>query len=211
MIKRNYFTEHKSIITFSAVFVFAFLFCSQAYAIVAPGGPWAGAVATIALGEAIATIALFICIPVALGGFLLRLLGFQKEGEGNGWHWHLKQAVGKLFRYFIYHFFLFGGLVLIAKILQSAINCGYRSYFCNTSNPFNFLAGYATSNILNLVEILLFPTILAIFWTYLIYRVRKNFNPVVIRPSVGSYVRLIFWNFLIIFVSFLFVSTFRFF
>src|SRR3989338_7928456 len=111
MINRNYFTQHKSFITFSAVLVFAFLLYSRAYALVAPVGPWTGAVATIILCEAIATIALVICVPVALGGFLLRLLGFQKEGEGNGWHWHLKQAVGKLFRYFVYHFFLFGGLV----------------------------------------------------------------------------------------------------
>ncbi len=189
------------------------MLCSKTYAIVAPGGPWTGAVATIALGEAIAVIALFICVPVALGGFILRLLGFQKEGEGNGWHWHLKQAVRKLFRYFIYHFFLFGGLVLIAKILQSTTNCGYSSYlyFCNTNNPFNLLISFATTNIINLIEILLFPTILAILWTYIVYRVRKNFNPVVIRPSIGSYVRLIFWNFLIIFIGYLLVSVFRFF
>jgi len=210
MIKRNYLTKHKFIITLSTVFVFNFLIYSQANAIVVPVGPWGGAVASIALGEAITMIALFLCVPIALGGFILRLLGFQKEGDGSGWQWHFKQAFVKLFRYFIYHFLLFAGLVLIAKILQSSQEYGYRSYIY-TSNPFNLLLSYATSNIINLIKIILFPTILAVLWTYLVYRVRKNFNPLVIPPSIGSYLRLIFWNFLIIFVAIFLVSGLRFF
>lgn len=208
MIKRNYFAEHKAIITFPSAFLFAFLLGLPAQAIVPYSGPVGlvatGAVTFISLGETIATIALFICIPVALGGFLLRLLGFQKEGEGNGWHWNIKQATVKSFRYFTYHFILLGGLVLIAKILQSTTECNYFPAYCYTSRPFSFLTGSIADNIFNLIYILLFPTILAILWTYLSYKNRKTLNPVVISPSVGSYIRLISWNFLIIFIAALF-------
>lgn len=244
MIKGNYRTKHKFIITLSTIFVFNFLIYSQANAIVAPAtGIWGGAVTTIALGDAITMIALFLCIPIALGGFILRLLGFQKEGSGSGWQWHFKQAMVKLFKYFIYHFLLFSGLILIAKMLQSSGGNGYNDYIHNTSNPLDLLLRYvtgdlsnkineydgygynifntsspfillllyATSNIINWVKIILFPTIFAVLWTYIAYRVRKFFNPLTIRPSVGSYLRLISWNFFIIFFVVLLVSTLRFF
>ncbi len=174
-------------------------------------GPFIAPVAaTIALGEVIATIALFICVPMALGGFLLRLLGFQKEGEGSGWQWHFEQAVGKLLRYFSYHFLLFGGLVSLAKWVQVT---GCNSYILcsvyNTSNPFDVLFTFMHASLTNFAVILVFSTLLAVVWTYFVYRVRRNFDPLVIRPGIGSYLRLIFWNLLVVFAVSFAVAYFR--
>lgn len=193
------------------MFSVVFLSYSHAYAIMIGSGPFVMPVAaTIALGEVITTIALLICVPMALGGFLLRLLGFQKEGEGSGWQWHFEQAVEKLLRYFSYHFLLFGGLAVIAKIVQSA-NCNLDS-FCvsyNTGNPFNVLFTFIHASLTDFATIAAFLIILALAWTYFVYRVRRNFDPLVIRPGVGSYLRLIFWNLLIVFIVTFAVAYFR--
>ena len=51
---------------------------------------------------------LFLFIPIAFIGMILRLLGFKKEGEGEGWRWNLKQAFSRFLKYLLYHIGLFG-------------------------------------------------------------------------------------------------------
>lgn len=169
-----------------------------AYAIQFEGGTGTAITfATISIGEIFSTIVLFVCVPVAFGGFILRLLGFQKQGEGSGWKFHFGQAIIQFIKYLIYHGILVGALIVLAEAIQSS-----RMYYINTSNPSEVLVSFISKGLTEWLIVLTIPVVFSLFWTWVIFRIKRNYNPLVIPPTFGTYIRSILWG---IFFSAIFI------
>ena len=188
--KNNIF--HSSIVTFIIVLAY-FIKIKTVAAIGIGSGPIGTTAITtisvISVSEILTTIVFIICIPVAFGGFILRLLGFQKQGEGSGWQWHLGQAVTQFIKYLMYHGILVWFLILLAKGIQST-----TYLFKNTSNPAVVLSDFMSQGLIPWIIVLMIPTLFSIFWTWMTFRIRKNYNPLAIPPTSGTYVRSIIWS-----------------
>lgn len=204
---------HLSSVTFlAAVFLFSFPKTTEALVAIVPGA--VGIYSTIALGQVLALIALFVCLPIALGGFFIRLIGFKKQNSTGTWSLNLKDLCVKMFSYFIYHFILIGGIVVIARLIQTACvqaiygSQYYSAQWCLAKNPFSLLLGYGGEGITSLANLLLLPVLLAFLWPLGIYLFKRRTDPNTIAPTLGTYGRMLVWNFFILSLTFLLATKF---
>ena len=189
----------------SALVIFLSAGSAHAQDIMAPG-LIAPVFAGIGVLQIFIALFLFLFIPIAFIGMILRLLGFKKEGEGEGWRWNLKQAFSRFLKYLLYHVGLFG-LWLI--ILQGLMGSSYitPNRYGYGQNPLEstqlFINGY-------LILFLIYAVIWAFLDPYLVYLWHKMRGKPTFKPSLGSHIRLALWNIFIFFsVGFVLQSLFR--
>lgn len=128
---------------------------------------------------------LFLFIPIAFIGMILRLLGFKKEGKGEGWRWNLKQALFRFVKYFLYHIGLFGLWFIILGIATD----GYTYfYYTDLSKPYLSLTGGY------LITFLIYAIVWSLVGPYLVYLWHQLRKTPTFKPSLGLCIRLALWN-----------------
>lgn len=140
---------------------------------------------------------LFLFIPIAFIGMILRLLGFKKEGEGEGWRWNLKQALFRFVKYLLYHAGLFGLWFIFLKIAVGdyfiyASRYDYRGDLFELSP--SLIGGH-------LFLFLIYAIAWAFIGPYVIYFWHQLNKTPTFKPSLGSHIRLALWNVFLFFVA----------
>lgn len=139
---------------------------------------------------------LFLFIPIAFIGMILRLLGFKKEGEGEGWRWNLKQAFSRFLKYLLYYVGLFGLWLVILQGLTGSSYITPNRYGYGAQNPLQsaqlLINGY-------LILFLIYAIAWAFIGPYLVYLWHKMRDKPTFKPSFGSHARLALWNIFIFF------------
>lgn len=189
-----------SLLAVPVIFVGNFLMFSElahAQNFVAPGVPSLVAFAGIGILQIFIVLFLFLFIPIAFIGMILRLLGFKKEGEGEGWRWNLKQAFSRFLKYLLYHVGLFGLWLIILQCLTGSSYITPNRYgYGGAQNPLQsaqlFINGY-------LILFLIYAVAWAFIGPYLVYLWHKMRGKPTFKPSLGSHGRLVPWNILIFF------------
>lgn len=162
--------------------------------------PEIAAFAGIGILQIFIALFLFLFIPIAFIGMILRLLGFKKEGEGEGWRWNLKQALFRFLKYLLYHIGLFGLWLIILQDLTGSSYIDPDPYGYGAQNPLQ--SAQLLINVLINGYLILF-LIYAIAWAfvgpYIVYLWHKMRGKPTFKPSFGSHGRLALWNILIFF------------
>ena len=178
---------------------------AHAQNLVAPAVPLV-AFAGIGILQIFIALFLFLFIPIAFIGMILRLLGFKKEGEGEGWRWNIKQAFSRFLKYLLYHIGLFGLWLIILQALtgSSYITPNHYGYGQNLFESTQlFINGY-------LILFLIYAVAWAFLGPYIAYFWHKMRGKPTFKPSLGSHGRLALWNIFIFFsVGFAFQILFR--
>lgn len=161
----------------------------------APGIVAPIAFAGIGILQIFIALFLFLFIPIAFIGMILRLLGFKKEGEGEGWRWNLKQAFSRFLKYLLYHVGIFGLWLIILQGLTGS------SYI--TPNRYGYGRNLLDSTQLLISGYLILFLIYSIAWAfagpYFVYLWHKMRGKLTFKPSFGSHARLALWNIFIFF------------
>ena len=186
------------------ILVFPGLAHAQNNFIAAPG---IAAFAGIGILQIFIALFLFLFIPIAFIGMILRLLGFKKEGEGEGWRWNLKQAFSRFLKYLLYHVGLFGLWLIILQGLTGSSYITPDRYGYGAQNPLQsaqlLINGY-------LILFLIYAVAWAFIGPYIVYLWHKMSGKPTFKPSLGSHGRLVLWNILIFFgVGLVFSILFR--
>jgi hypothetical protein len=148
---------------------------------------------------------LFLFIPIAFIGMILRLLGFKKVGEGEGWRWNLKQTLSRFLTYLLYHVSLFGLWLIVLRSLTGSSRIfpnryGYGNNFLESTQL--LIGGY-------LILFLIYSVVWAFAGPYFIYFWHKMQGKPTFKPSFGSHIRLALWNIFIFFaVGIVFTTPF---
>lgn len=196
-----------SLLAVPVIFVGNFLAFSElahAQNLVAPGVPIV-AFAGIGILQIFIALFLFLFIPIAFIGMILRLLGFKKEGEGEGWRWNLKQALSRFLKYLLYHIGLFGLWLIILQGLTGSSYITPNRYGYGAQNPLQsaqlLINGY-------LILFLIYAVAWAFIGPYLVFLWHKMRGKPTFKPSLGSHGRLALWNIFIFFGVGLVLSIF---
>ena len=168
---------------------------AHAQGLVAPGIAAIPVFAGIGILQIFIALFLFLFIPIALIGMILRLLGFKKEGEGEGWRWNLKQAFSRFLKYLLYHVGLFGLWLIILQALTGSPYITPNRYGYG-QNPFE-----STQLLINgyLILFLIYAVACAFLGPYIVYLGHKMRGKPTFKPSLGSHGRLALWNIFIFF------------
>lgn len=186
-------------LSFLAVFVIFLasltVFPGSADALVGPSEAGLAAMpimAGIGLLQIFIILFLFLFIPIAFIGMILRLLGFRKEGKGGGWRWNLKQSLFRFVKYLLYHVGLFGLWFIILGITMD----GYIDfYYTDLSESYLlFTGGY-------LITFLIYAIVWSLVGPYLVYLWHQLRGIPTFKPSLGLYIRLALWNIFIFFCA----------
>jgi hypothetical protein len=129
---------------------------------------------------------LFLFVPLALIGFILRLFGFKKNKSGKGWRFNLRDAFLRLLGYLLYHSSLFGiWFVIYYALTGNSYAVGRYSYLTIDEAPF---------------LLYIYLALFALVWPYCIYLGLRLIGRKKIRPSITSHIVLFIWNFIIFYI-----------
>lgn len=183
-------------------FLGAFVIFSASY-LVLPGSASAltgqnlagvAVMAGIGLLQIFIILFLFLFIPIAFIGMILRLLGFKKEGKGESWRWNLKQALFRFAKYFLYHAGLFGLWFIFLIILTGSSDLRIDDHY-DPWDPALFLING------HLLTFLIYAFTWASVGPYIVYFWNQWRKTPTFKPSLGSYIRLALWNIFIFLVA----------
>ena len=141
--------------------------------------------ATITVGTIAWILAIFILIPASLIGGILRLIGYRFDPQSKGWKLDLKQAIGKLLKYFFYHLLLlFGWTTFVA-------NAGFYSDELRQLSFFQLLFIIIDNK---WFAFAVYTFIFAVAGTYLMYFYNLLIKKQTFKPTIFQILRLFIWN-----------------
>ena len=145
----------------------------------------------ISLFNAFTTLFLFLFLPVAIGGVLLRSIGMKKTRDNKHWELNIKRLLILFTKYIIYHSALISGWFALFKI--------------QTDNEF------ITANVpISANEVIIFNVYLitfAIIGPYFTYFIGKIIKKQTFLPTQPNLFRLYVWNIIIFWIASIILSV----
>lgn len=161
----------------------------------------------VALGisffQVLVVLSLFLFVPTAFFGGILRLLGYRHGSQGV-WHLDFKLFVLNFSKYFIYHVLFFGiwfGIIMIitgqSHVILNSTN--FSSSFPNSITAPFLSPGQAWFSLIYFLA----WAIIAPYATYW-WKVRRGNT--VLKPGAGMHVRLLLWNMGVFYMAWYLIS-----